>query len=96
MAPGLHTGQQRDAGSVLPLSERAADVSVPVASLLSWHQQAVAQAQAVGTKHAEADGGPTAEDLLVTWSHKQQLYFCCENLFKVAPSITLQPEHSYC
>lgn len=51
---------------MLPLSERSADTRLPVATLLSWHQQAVARAAAVGSQHADADQGATAEELLVS------------------------------
>ena len=53
------------AGPVLPLSERPVQARVSQDALLAWHQSAIAHAEAIGSAFANADGGPSAEDLQV-------------------------------
>ncbi len=55
---------------MLPLSERPVQARVRQDDLLAWHATAVAQAEAVGSAFADADGGPSAQDLQV---HKAAL-----------------------
>ena len=50
---------------MLPLHERPIKETTTHDALLDWFKTAVAQAQAVGSSYADADGGPSAEDLLV-------------------------------
>ncbi len=56
---------QSVAGPVLPLSERPVQARVSADDLFAWHATAIAQADAVGSAFADADGGPSAEDLKV-------------------------------
>ena len=52
-------------GPVLPLSERPVQARVSADVLFAWHATATAQADAVGSAFADADGGPSSEDLKV-------------------------------
>ncbi|DBA79396.1 TPA: hypothetical protein ACH3X2_000042 [Trebouxia sp. C0005] len=50
---------------VLPLSERPVQARVSADDLFAWHATAIAQADAVGSAFADADGGPSSEDLKI-------------------------------
>ena len=63
------------AGLALPLSERPVAAEVSKQDLFVWHAKAEVQAKAVGTAFEEADGGPSAEDLLVLCSFSCGLWF---------------------
>ena len=56
---------QSAAGPVLPLCERSVQATVSADDLFTWHATAIAQADAVGSAFADADGGPSSEDLKV-------------------------------
>ena len=56
---------QSVAGPVLPLSERPVQARVGADVLFAWQATAIAQADAVGSAFADADGGPSSEDLKV-------------------------------
>jgi len=49
----------------LPLSEQPVQARVSADVLFAWHATAIAQADAVGSAFADADGGPSSEDLKV-------------------------------
>ena len=53
------------AGPVLPLSEQPVQARVSADVLFAWHATAIAQADAIGSAFADADGGPSSEDLKV-------------------------------
>lgn len=53
-------------GLLLPLSERPIQAEVSLQDLLTWHSTAEAQAKAIGAAFEKEDGGPSAEDLLVS------------------------------
>ncbi|DBB17116.1 TPA: hypothetical protein ACH3X3_014196 [Trebouxia sp. C0006] len=52
-------------GPVLPLSEQPVQARVSADVLFAWHATAIAQADAVGSAFADADGGPSSEDLKI-------------------------------
>ena len=52
----------------LPLCEREASHAVPLPDLLAWREAAQRQVEAVGDSWAQAEDGPSAEDLQVCCS----------------------------
>lgn len=64
-ARGIIPQSALSSGPVLPLSERPVQARVSADVLFAWHATAIAQADAVGSVFADADGGPSSEDLKI-------------------------------